>query len=171
MLCFTARICNIETQKTFKEYDMKSKPGRKSAAELSVKISALSVRRPAPPKELSSEEKETWESVTATKPSDWFRKDTHPLLVSYCKHVSNVKHVDHLIETFNFDGIKNDFDLWPCLDKLLKARDRESRALVNLARSMRLSQQAMILPRGAGRQMAKTAVGIRMPHESPPWED
>jgi hypothetical protein len=149
----------------------KRKPGRKSAAELGVKISALSVRRPDPPAEISPEQKATWVAVTATKPPDWFRPDTYPLLISYCTHVENAKHVDYLIETFNFDGIKNDFDLWPCLDKLLKARDRESRALVNLARSMRLSQQAMILPRGAGRQMANTAVGIRMPHESPPWED
>ena len=150
----------------------KRKPGPKSAAELSVKISALEVKRPKPPEELSSEEKETWKAVTGTKPSDWFRSDTYPLLISYCKHVENAKHVDHLIETFNFDGIKNDFDLWLCLDKLLRARDRESRALVNLARSMRLSQQSIILPRGAGRQTANTAVNVRLPHEmKPPWED
>jgi hypothetical protein len=150
----------------------KRKPGRKSAAELGVKISALSVRRPDPPEELSDNEKETWKAVTATKPPDWWRPDTYPLLISYCKHVQNVKHVDLLIETFNFDGIKNDFDLWPCLDKLLRARDRESRAFVNLARSMRLSQQAMILPRGAGRGTSNTAVNIRLPHETrPPWED
>ena len=149
----------------------KRKPGRKSVAELGVKISALSVRRPDPPEEISPDEKETWKAVTKTKPADWWRPDTYPLLISYCKHTANAKHVDYLIETFNFDGIKNDFDLWPCLDKLLRARDRESRALVNLARSMRLSQQAMILPRGAGRGTSNTAVGIRMPHESPPWED
>jgi len=148
------------------------KSGRKSAAELSVKISALSVQRPKPPAELSPGESKTWSAVTATKPADWWRPDTYPLLISYCKHVENAKHVDHLIETFNFDGIKNDFDLWPCLDKLLKARDRESRALVNLARAMRLSQQAMILPRPAGRQTAGTAVNVRLPHEiRPPWED
>ncbi len=149
---------------------MKSKPGPKSTAELSVKISALEVKRPKPPEELSDDEKTTWKAVTKTKPPDWWRPDTYPLLISYAKHVQNAKHVDHLIETFNFDGIKNDFDLWPCLDKLLRARDRESRALVNLARAMRLSQQAMILPRGAGRQMANTA-NVRLPHEMrPPWE-
>jgi len=32
---------------------IKGKPGRKSAAELGVQISALSVRRPEPPEELS----------------------------------------------------------------------------------------------------------------------
>ena len=144
---------------------MKNKPGPKSAAELSLKISALEVKRPKPPAELSHSEKETWEAVTKTKPADWWRPDTYPLLISYCKHVANAKHVDHLIETFNFDGIKNDFDLWPCLDKLLRARDRESRALVNLARSMRISQQAMILPRGAGRQTANSSASTRLPHE------
>jgi len=145
------------------------KTGRKSAAELGVKISALQVRRPKPPAELLPDEKETWEAVVKTKPADWFRSDTYPLLISYTKHVENAKRVDHLIETFNFDGIKNDFDLWPCLDTLLRARDRESRALVNLARSMRISQQSIILPRGAGRQTANTTPP---PHEiGKPWED
>jgi hypothetical protein len=103
-----------DTKKLFKMkgHDMKPrKPGRKSAAELGLKISALSVRRLDPPEELSPDEKETWKAVTKTKPADWWRPDTYPLLISYCKHTANAKHVDYLIETFNFDGIKNDFDL------------------------------------------------------------
>ena len=139
-----------------------------------MKISALSVRRPEPPAELAPEEKETWKAVTATKPPDWWRPDTYPLLISYCKHVANAKRIDWLLEGYSNDQIKKKefkWDNWiawlACLDKMLKARDRESRALVNLARAMRLSQQAMILPRGAGRQ----TVNNPPPHEfGKPWE-
>ncbi len=154
----------------------KRKPGPKSAAELGVKISALEVKRPKPPEELSSEEQATWKAVTATKPPDWWRPDTWPLLTAYCSHVENAKRIDRLLTAVRSDEYMRDDDLdftdyLNCLDKLLRARDRESRALVNLARSMRISQQALILPRGAGRQTANTAFNIGLPHEiKPPWE-
>ena len=115
--------------------------------------------------------------MTATKPPDWWRPDTWPLLTAYCSHVENAKRIDRLLTAVRSDEYMRDDDLdftdyLNCLDKLLRARDRESRALVNLARSMRISQQALILPRGAGRQTANTAFDIGLPHEmKPPWED
>jgi hypothetical protein len=151
---------------------MKKKPGRKSTAELGVKISALEVKRPKPPAELSEDEKKTWESVTATKPPDWWRKDTHPLLVAFCKHIEAARHIDRLLAGFRKQEQPEDVtftDYLNCLDKLLRARDRESRCLISLARSMRISQQAMILPRSAGRQTANMETA-RFPHETPPWE-
>ena len=152
---------------------MKNKPGRKSTAELGVKISVLQVERPDPPEELSDDEKETWKAVTATKPPDWWRPDTFSLLVAYCKHIEAARHIDRLLASFRKQEQPEEVtftDYLNCLDKLLRARDRESRTLISLARSMRISQQAMILPRGAGRQTANTAVSTRLPHESPPWE-
>ena len=153
----------------------KRKPGPKSAAELGVKISALEVKRPNPPEELSPAEKETWLAVTATKPPDWWRFDTFPLLTAYCCHTENARLIDRLLIAVRKDEYMKDaldfIDYLNCLDKLLRARDRESRALVNLARSMRISQQAMILPRGAGRQTANSSANTRLPHETgKPWE-
>jgi hypothetical protein len=149
------------------------KSGRKSAAELSVKITALEVKRPDPPDELSPEEMATWKAITATKPPDWWRFDTFPLLTAYCSHIENARRLDRLLIAVRSDEYREDaLDFTSyliCLDRLLRARDRESRALVNLARSMRISQQAMILPRGAGRQAANAA-NTRKPHETPPWE-
>jgi len=152
----------------------KSKPGRKSAASLSVKISALEVKRPDPPEELSEDEKKTWKSVTATKPPDWWRFDTFPLLTAYCCHIENAKRIDRLLTAVRSDEYmrQDDLDFTDYLNflvKLLRARDVESRALISLARSMRISQQSIILPRGAGRT---TANSNPPPHESkPPWED
>ncbi len=152
----------------------KRKPGRKSTAELGVKISALSVRRPDPPEELSDDEKETWKAITATQPPDWWRVDTFPLLTAYCSHIENARRIDRLLTAVRTDEYMRNDDLsftayLNCLNTLLRSRDRESRALVNLARSMRISQQAMILPRSAGRLTANTT-NTRLPHEAPPWE-
>ncbi len=152
---------------------MKGKPGRKSAASLSVKISALEVKRPKPPAELSSEEKETWNAVTKTKPPDWWASSTFPLLTAYCCHVQNARCIDRLLTVVRSDEYMRQDDLdftdyLNCLVKLLRARDVESRALISLARSMRISQQSIILPRGAGRE---TVNSNPPPHESkPPWE-
>ncbi len=109
--------------------------------------------------------------MVATKPADWWRPDTYPLLISYCKHVANAKRIDWLLAGYSNDRLKDediDWIAWlACLDKMLRARDRESRAMVNLARSMRISQQAMILPRGAGRATANTPTGTDKPWEPP----
>ena len=144
----------------------KRKPGPKSAADQATKISALQVLRPKPPEELSPEERETWKAVVSTKPADWWLPDTFPLLIGYCKHIEHAKRLDDLITTFNYPDIKADFNLVGCLDKLLRARDRESRAMVNLARSMRISQQAQMHPKTAGRKNT----GTPPPHLDKPWE-
>jgi len=146
----------------------KRKPGRKSVAELGVKVSALEVKRPEPPDELSDEEKATWSIIAATKPADWWRQDTYPLLVAYCSHIENAKRIDRLLTAVRSDEYMRDDDVdfgeyLNCLDKLMRARDRESRALISLARSMRISQQAVILPRGAGRQAVNSSPP---PHET-----
>jgi len=82
----------------------------------------------------------------ATKPADWWRPDTYPLLISYCKHVANAKRIDWLLAGFSNDQLKNEDIDWiewlACLDKMLRARDRESRALVNLARSCSAKSKA-----------------------------
>jgi len=153
----------------------KRKPGPKSTAELGVKISVLQVERPDPPEELSPEEKETWKAITSTMPADWWRPSTFPLLTAFCSHVENARRIDRLLTAVRTDEYMRNDDIsftayLNCLNTLLRSRDRESRALISLARSMRISQQAMILPRGAGRQSASTAANTRLPHETPPWE-
>jgi hypothetical protein len=144
----------------------KRKPGPKSTADQAVKISAIEIKRPEPPEELSLAEQETWKAVVATKPADWWRPDTFPLLIGYCKHVEHAKRLDDVTAKFNYPGIREDFGLVGYLDKLLRARDRESRAMVNLARCMRISQQAQMHPKTAGRKTTNTPP----PHLNKPWE-
>jgi hypothetical protein len=68
-----------------------------------------------------------------------------------------------LVTAFDAEWIKEEGGLQR-LDKLLAMAERESRAVVACARSMRLTQQSQILPRGAGRANADKPDGPK------PWD-
>ena len=144
------------------------KRGRKSAAEMAVVVRPLAARPPKPPAELSEEERATWKAITATKPGDWFPPETHGPLAQYCRHMVNARRVAEMIALFMADKKP---DGWiETYDRLLKMQERESRALLALARSMRLTQQSTMHPRTAGR---RSGCGLQRPHEigkRPPWE-
>ena len=128
--------------------------GRKAAAALAVAAPVEQIPRAAPPGQLSDFEASIWQQVVATKPADWFQADTHPLLVSYCKHVGQMAHVDRLVA--DCPPVKDDEDL-KRLDMLYKMRDRESRAISGLARSMRLTQQSRYTPQRSATVDSKVA--------------
>jgi hypothetical protein len=131
--------------------------GRKSAAELTV-IGASgieTIRRPVPPSELTDEQAEEWRAIVDRMAADWFPRETHGMLLAYCRHVVSAKRVAQLIadheksEDFNV----NDYD------KLLKMQEREGRAISSLATRMRLSQHSSY-----DKKKAKPIQGKR------PWE-
>lgn len=131
--------------------------GRKSAAEASV--TQLGERRPAPPEDLNDFQKQLWRDVVDTRPADWFRKDTYPLLRGYTKHAWQADEIDKLLsERFDSEDPEERAEI----EDLLKARERESRAMMALARSMRITQQSNYDPKTAAR--AKEAPSKR------PWE-
>lgn len=128
-----------------------SKPGRKSAAALSVVSNSPieAIERPAPPAELTIEQKREWVDVVNRLPADWFPRETWGLLAQYCRHVIAARHVAQLLE--RVEG-QDEVDLEQ-YDRLLKMQEREGRALSSLATRMRLSQQASYdKTRGKGKQ-------------------
>jgi hypothetical protein len=114
--------------------------GRTSSAQLAVITGGAvsAIRRPAAPKELTQEQASEWVAVVNRLPADWFQRETHGLLVAYCRHVVTARRVAQLIATceaadeFNVDEY----------DKLLKMQEREGRAISSLATRMRISQHA-----------------------------
>ncbi len=124
--------------------------GRKSV-EATVAVVQITDLRPSPPEDLPEPAKKLWREVVGTRPSDWFRPDTHPLLAAYCRHVWHAAEIDRLIEKAfaEFEGEDR-----AAIPLLLKARERESRAMLALARSMRITQQSQYEPRTAARQAA-----------------
>lgn len=114
--------------------------GRKSVASLAV-VHTLPGQRPEPPEELSAEQGEVWRSVAATKPADWFQPDTFPLLAAYCRHVASARVLAAAIDGFDPAWL-GDADGLDRYKDLLAMRERETRAMTALARSMRLTQQS-----------------------------
>jgi hypothetical protein len=140
------------------------KRGRKSAASLSV-ISTVTDYRPAAPEGLTKEQAEIWEIVVGRMPSGWFTKETHELLINYCRRVTTARLLSGVIDNFQRDWLYDD-DGVKRLDKLTLLRDREVKAIVMLARSMRLS------PSSRYRNDKAAAAIDRAPKDGrlPPWE-
>lgn len=104
-----------------------------------------------------------WLVTVNSKPAEWFGPEHVPLLVEYVRHVETANLLTKQIEGFDpawmgdDDGIKR-------YDRLTKMRSRESAVIHQLARSMRLTQQAQyradkaatLAARGGGRKPWQT---------------
>ena len=104
--------------------------GRKSAAELGV-IPGIP-QRPEPPDELTPQQAEEWREIVDRMPVDWFRRKIHPLLCSYCRHVTNARHIAGLIEAAHDLDI-GDRKALMRFNRLLGMQERQSSALMGLA--------------------------------------
>lgn len=136
--------------------------GRKSLSPISVVAGVSEIPRLPPPPELSEFEAHVWTATVNTKPADWFQADTLPLLLSYCKHVSQSYTIDAEIAQFDPAWLRDESGL-KRYQVLTHMRERESRAMTALARSMRLTQQAR-WDHQKSNTLAKKAVTKR------PWE-
>jgi len=141
------------------------KRGRKSAAELSIITVAVDGYRPEPPTDLRDSEIQIWRNIVSSVPGGWFNRSNEPLLTAYCRHVATsdrlAKLVDEILPSRELNVLKR----W---DKLLGMRQRESKAALSLARAMRLTQQAQMHPRTAGRAMPDSS-GPKL-WDRKPWD-
>lgn len=127
--------------------------GKKSAAALSV-VPAPTETRPEPPAELTDEQAEVWRSVVATKDPNWFSDDTHKLLVSYCKHASIAAALDREIDEFDPQWLR-DAEGLDRYKTLTDMREKHTRALTALSRSMRLTHQSQYRPESSSSKTPK----------------
>ena len=124
--------------------------------------SAALSRLPDPPQHLSPVAANIWRSCVGTKPRDWFGDDALPLLEAYCQHCASAQFLSERISAFEWSGeAVNELDDY---NKLLAARDRETRAAEAKARSLRLTNQAKWQPATAARKASQTGQSKR------PWE-
>ena len=132
--------------------------GRKSAGELAVVAPPERHERPEPPVELTPEQADVWNSVTAPREADWFSEDVHPVLIQYCRHTVEARRIAQLIDQ---ECAKGEMDLKVYLD-LLKQQNRETASLTSAATKMRITQQSSRTEREA----AKKTRTVRRPWES-----
>lgn len=128
--------------------------GPKSAASLAVTAASPveTIKRPDPPFELTEEQAREWRAVVGRMPADWFPRETHGLLIQYCRHVVSSRRVAGMIEQIESslkdavdggaDAVGVTLGSIEALDKLFKMQEREGRAISSLATRMRITQQA-----------------------------
>ena len=132
--------------------------GRRSIASLAV-LTPQPGQRPAPPADLTAEQAATWRAVVGAKPADYFGADTMPLLAAYVRHTACARRLSDALEAIGWDVPVER------LAPLLRLRDRETKAVMAMARALRLTQQATMTPQSAAtRSNAVSATGHR------PWD-
>lgn len=103
-----------------------------------------------------------WRSIVGSLPGGWINAPQEPLLAQYCRHVDAGNKLSKRIDAEPFDMAN-----LGTLDRLLRMRERETRASSALETRMRLTQQARMHPRTAGRAEPSHS---RL-WERKPWDD
>ncbi len=134
--------------------------GRKSAAGLSVVSIGIDTHRPEPPTHLTKPQAIIWRAIVADLPGGWISGAQEYLLAAYCRHIDAGNWLSKQI-----DGLGAEPADIPRLSRLLGMRIRETGAMMSLATKMRLTQQARMHPRTAGRATAEPTG--RLPWEHP----
>lgn len=136
--------------------------GRKSAASLSVIVGSID-GRPSPPDDLNKAQREIWERTVANEATEVFKTAAlQQLLKEYCRHVVSAKKLAAMVEAMEALSPMPADDLGD-YDKLLKMRDRETKALADKATKLRLTNQARYTPHAA-------ATAAKKGTERKPWQ-
>lgn len=137
--------------------------GRKSAASLSVVVGSID-GRPQAPADLNADQREIWERTVANEAADVFKTAAlQQLLKEYCRHVVSAKKLAGMIEATEKLSQMSADDLGD-YDKLLKMRDRETKAIADKATKLRLTNQARYTPQAAATAAKKAG------NEVKPWQ-
>jgi hypothetical protein len=119
---------------------------------------------------LNETEKTTWQDIVISCPAGWFSVAQEPLLAAFCCHESAARFISKLIEKERPAEL-TDGDRLRRYSRLLAMRIRETAALSSLATRMRLTQQAQMHPRSAGRAWDGNNPGSKLWDRNPPWDD
>src|SRR6478735_7989208 len=116
---------------------------RKSAASLSVVVANID-GRPRAPADLTEFQRDVWERTVANEAADVFRTAAlQQLLKEYCRHVESAHRVTGMVALLERPGAAVDLDEY---EKLLRMRDRETKALSDKATKLRLTNQSRYTP-------------------------
>ena len=123
-----------------------SKPGRQSAADLSVATNITEIaQRPEPPEGLTSRQIIEWKAITNRLPADWFTRETLAMLTQLVGHIEDAEMIETMLQRHRYPEEGKVLDMGE-YNTLLISRERESRAIMALSRSMRITQQATYDP-------------------------
>ena len=134
--------------------------GRTSGAALSVVAGTAIDGRPPAPSDLTEFQREVWDRTVGNEGQEVFKTAAlQQLLKEYCRHVESAHRVSALIALIEQPGAAVDLDEY---EKLLRMRDRETKALADKATKLRLTNQSRYTP-GAAATAAKNAGEAKKP--------
>jgi hypothetical protein len=117
--------------------------------------------RPEAPSHLVEDEAQLWREVVATKPADWFARDSQPLLAAYCQAV--VMHRTLMLMWHGtIDALKNPDDAKKQVSALMSVKDlqgmvtKTAGSVAALATKLRLTQQSRYTPQAASTASKKS---------------
>ncbi|WP_194475577.1 hypothetical protein [Bradyrhizobium sp. CCBAU 53338] len=117
-----------------------------------------------PPAELTDAQAMIWRDAVGSMPGNWLTRAAHPILIAYCRHACRARLLEMQIAQFEVEWTRVDGGL-ERLDKLFAMAERETRAISACARALRLTPQALMHPRTAGRRINDLPAGPR------PWDE
>lgn len=113
--------------------------GRESKAELTVaKANATPIERPAPPADITNEQKIIWVTIVNRMPADWFPPETHGTLIQLCRHRVRARRLAQLVE--DMEG-NEDFDVKAYRD-LIRSEGENTRIIESCETKLRLTPQS-----------------------------
>jgi len=153
-------------------------PRKSAAAALTVVAKTRIDGRQRPPAGLTAAQRRLWERVTATEPADLFATEaTRQLLVDYCKHSTALDYfsgqIDAHIALAELPEDKRPPDVRLLtireMDSLLIMRARETKAVIDVARQLRLTNRSRYTDKRAGTAGRHMAEGNLAEGASKPW--
>jgi hypothetical protein len=139
--------------------------GRRSTASLAV-VTRLPGQRLSPPRGMAPEAAAVWDRVVASRPSDWFDGGAVDTLAAYCRHVAEFERMTARLDALGPEALAT-MEGVVLYDKLLAMRARETGAVVNTARQLRLNPRAMYDAQKAATAARSAAAD---PAARRPWE-
>jgi hypothetical protein len=112
---------------------------------------------PEPPESWPETRKARFRAIVASQPAGWWSRASEPLLTEYVLALETCETLQRAIDRLDAEGISAVANIDE-LNRLLTARDRESKRAIQLARVMRLAQQS-VAPTAAARAMERGAAG------------
>ncbi len=122
-------------------------------------------RRAPPPEGLTEAQRVLWRNIVETEPADLFDSEARrqPLRL-YVEHATFRASLQELIDGVPIEEIL-DPETVAGVERMLRIRDRETKALVSLATRMRLTNQSRYTASAAGTAGRNHTSGPR------PWDD
>jgi len=112
---------------------------------------------------LNARQKAIWREVVASEDPNFFNSAVlRGLLADYCQRRAMGEEITSVIANAGEDWAQDDKSVAQ-RDKLLRMRDRETKAVADLATKLRLTNQSRYVPHAAARAAAKA------PKEGVPW--